>query len=220
MRLQRKRRKDKYDIIKNIGFILIAISILIGIAYNIYLYYLGIKEIEKIDKYYKNWENTIIDDSVDTSLNEEKETKEETPIIQEDYVAILEIPKIALQKGLFAKNSPFNNLNNSVQILKDSDNPEEENGNVLLAAHSGYGYNAYFKNLDKVIVNDEVYLTYYGYKYTYKVVNIYDIKKTGKAYIIKNKDKNTLTMITCRDNTNNQIVVISELQGKERLNEI
>ena len=89
MRLQRKRRKDKYDIIKTIGFILIAISILIGIAYNIYLYYLGIKEIEKIDKYYKNWENTIIDDSVDTSLNEEKETKEETPIIQEDYVAIL-----------------------------------------------------------------------------------------------------------------------------------
>ena len=220
MRLQRKRRKDKYDIIKHIGFILIGISIFIGIAYNIYLYYLGIKEIEKIDKYYKNWENTIIDDSIETSLNEETEIIEETPIIQEDYVAILEIPNINLKKGLFEKNSPFNNLNKSVQILKDSDTPEKENGNVLLAAHSGYGYNAYFRNLDKVVINDNVYLAYNGYKYTYKVVNIYDIKKTGRAYIIKNKDKNTLTMITCRDNTDNQIVVISELQGKEKLNEI
>ena len=40
---------------------------------------------------------------------------------------------------------------------------------------------------------------------------MYDIEKTGTANIIRNKEKTTLTLITCRHNTNKQIVVICEL---------
>ena len=42
--------------------------------------------------------------------------------------------------------------------------------------------------------------------------NIYDIEKTGKAQIIRNKNASTLTLVTCRHNTNRQIIVICELQ--------
>ena len=42
-------------------------------------------------------------------------------------------------------------------------------------------------------------------------IRIYDIEKTGKAEIIKNKNTTTLTLITCRHNTNKQIVIICEL---------
>ena len=54
---------------------------------------------------------------------------------------------------------------------------------------------------------------YNGSEYKYKVVNIYDIQKTGNANIVRNANKSTLTLITCRHNTDKQIVVICELVG-------
>ena len=47
--------------------------------------------------------------------------------------------------------------------------------------------------------------------YTYKVVNIYDVDKNGKVEIKRNLSKTTLTLITCRHNTEKQIVMILEL---------
>ena len=89
--------------------------------------------------------------------------------------------------------------------------PDVENGNFILAGHSGSGYTAFFKNLHKLNNDDLVSVFYGGYEYKYKVVNIYDVEKTGTANIIRNKDKTTLTLITCRHNTNKQIIVICEL---------
>ena len=40
---------------------------------------------------------------------------------------------------------------------------------------------------------------------------LYLIDKTGTAEIIRNKNKSTLTLITCKHNTNKQIIVIAEL---------
>lgn len=43
------------------------------------------------------------------------------------------------------------------------------------------------------------------------MVNTYDVEKTGTVEILRNVQKNTLTLITCRHNTNKQIVIICEL---------
>ena len=40
---------------------------------------------------------------------------------------------------------------------------------------------------------------------------IYDIEKKGKALIKKDSKNSTITLITCRSNTNKQIVLIGEL---------
>ena len=42
-------------------------------------------------------------------------------------------------------------------------------------------------------------------------MNIYEIEKTGKANIVRNGSKTTLTLITCKGNEDKQLVVISEL---------
>ena len=42
-------------------------------------------------------------------------------------------------------------------------------------------------------------------------MNIYEIEKTGKANIVRNGNKTTLTLITCKGNEDKQLVVISEL---------
>ena len=92
--------------------------------------------------------------------------------------------------------------------------PDKENGNVILAGHSGNSSISFFKNLYKLSINDDVSIFYNGSEYKYKIVNSYDIEKTGKANIVRNIEKSTLTLITCRQNTNKQIIYICELVEK------
>ena len=92
--------------------------------------------------------------------------------------------------------------------------PDKEKGNVILAGHSGNARTSYFKNLYKLENDDVVSIFYNGYEYKYKVVNHYDVEKTGKVNIVRNAEKTTLTLITCRHNTNKQIVYICELVEK------
>ncbi len=128
-----------------------------------------------------------------------------------NYIALIKIPKINLEKVLCNINSKCNNVNQNIQILKESDYPDIENGNFILAGHSGTRYISYFKNLDKLVVGDNVSILFNGYEYRYEIKRIYDIEKTGTADIVRNQDKTTLTLITCRHNTNKQIIIICEL---------
>ena len=146
---------------------------------------------------------------------EESSTENENTDIDNsfNYIAVLKIPKINLEKGLVSKNSKYNNIEYGIQILKESDSPDVVNGNVILVAHSGTAYISYFNNLDKINIGDEAFVIYNGKTYTYKFVNIYDVRKNGKVGLKKENNTSTLTLITCRNNTNKQIVLIAELQN-------
>ena len=202
----KKERKSKSLVM--LGSLLILLGIFL-VAYDIYNVYQKINN-EKIaiQEFYNNEE--IINEKEDNI--EETEVKKETnesPKI--NYVAVLKIPKINLERGLVNRNSYLNDVKYNIQILKDSDNPDVKNGNVILASHSGNSRVSYFRNLNKLTYEDEVYLIYNGKTYYYRVVDMYDVEKNGTVEIIKNKDTTTLTLITCRHNTNKQIVVICEL---------
>ena len=84
----------------------------------------------------------------------------------------------------------------------------DKKGNLILAAHSGTSAIAYFKHLDQVSINDEVYVYYKDKKYNYIIKKIYDVDKTGFVKINRDKNKQTLTLITCKKNTNKQTVFI------------
>ena len=128
-----------------------------------------------------------------------------------DYVAYLKIPKINLNKGLLDKESVLNVVDKNIQIIKESDMPDIVNSNLILAAHSGNSDVSYFKDLYKLDINDNIYIEYNGKQYEYKIVNYYIVEKTGFINIIRNKDKTTLTLITCVENTNKQLVIICEI---------
>lgn len=139
---------------------------------------------------------------------EKKEVKEQTKI---EYIAVLKIPKINLERGLVNPSSYLNNVNYNVQIINGSDMPDVNNGNLILAGHSGNARISYFRNLNKLDLNDTATIIYKNKTYNYKVVDKYEIEKTGEAEIIRDKNKNILTLITCKHNTNKQIVIICEL---------
>lgn len=171
------------------------------------------------DRNIKNAEDNAINDFYETEIlvnieeftedvQEKEEVKEKVKI---NYIAVLKIPKINLERGLVNPNSYLNDVNYNVEIVKGSSMPDQENGNVILAGHSGNARISYFKHLDRLSLNDMIFIDYNKKTYSYKVVNIYDIEKNGKAKIIRDNNRNTLTLITCKHNTNKQIIIICEL---------
>ena len=213
-----KKEKNKKCFKKSQLIIVGSLLILIGgcVIGGKYLYNYCLDKVEdlKIQEFYNEQEN-ITEEIVEEETTEVKETTAETKI---DYVAVLKIPKINLEKGLCEKGIWCNNVDRNVQILDEANYPDVANGNFILAGHSGSGRTAYFRNVYKLEKEDEIYVVYGGYEYKYKIVNIYDIEKTGTASIIRNKEKTTLTLITCRHNTNKQIIVISELVERNEYN--
>ena len=168
-------------------------------------YYCSSKIIEKnieeksIKKFYSN--NTKVGRNEVTTDNEVEHN-----II--NYIGIIKIPKLNLEKG-FTSN---NDVEKGIKILEESDYPNKDKGNVILASHSGTSSISHFKNLYKLANNDEVQIIYNGNTYSYKVSEKYKIDKTGYANIKRDYSKSTLTLITC-EGDNKQIIVICELNN-------
>ena len=188
-----------------------SLIILMGIGLIGFYYYskkiINIEEKQAIEEFYEEDNEEIITEEPE----EIEEVKEQEKI---EYIAILKIPKINLERGLVDPNSYLNNVNYNIEWLDESAMPDKEGGNVIIAGHTGTSSVSFFRNLDKLVIGDDISIIYKDKTYNYKIVDIYDIEKTGTAKIIRNKNKSTLTLITCRHKTNKQIVIISELIGK------
>ena len=197
-----KRNKRKSLIILGSFLIILSFSILFLKYFNLY------KNDEKEKKSLENF--YIKEEVINKDIKEEK--VEQTKSSNYDYVAVLRIPKINLKKGLVSKSSKYNNIEYNVTIHELSSRPDEINGNVILMAHSGTAYISYFNNLKYLNINDHIYLDYNNKTYNYKITNIYDVEKTGSLNIKRNNNKSTITLITCRDNSNKQIVIIGEIE--------
>lgn len=154
----------------------------------------------------------IESDNVQNPQPEEDKKQDKEESLKNKYIGTIEISKIKLKKGFVDPSSKYNNINYNVTIIKGFDYPDVKNGNFILAAHSGTGSLAYFKNLYKLAVGDKATITYKGKKYNYKIVKIYTQKKQGYLTIYRNVNKTTLTLITCtKDNKKLQTVYIAEL---------
>ena len=128
------------------------------------------------------------------------------------YLGVLEIPKIGLKRGFYNTDSRYNNIQYNVTLVEGSTLPDVDRGNLILMAHSGDAYISYFAYLYRLQIGDMAYVTYAGNKYTYQIVNIYEVEKNGMVVIHRNSDKTSLTMITCtKGNDFTQTVYIAEL---------
>jgi len=130
----------------------------------------------------------------------------------EEYLGVLDIPKINFYKGFYSKTSSLNNVQFNLFVLKESDYPDVVNGNLIIAGHSGNYNNSYFNDLYKLSIDDTVTVHYQGKDYIYKITKIYNEKKTGTVRILRNRNKTSLTLITCTNGDNyHQTIYIAEL---------
>ena len=217
-----RKIKLKNSTILFIGFLLIFVGIIIGL----FDYFK-----EKKDKAFSEMNILLYQSEVPENIENEKqieekrEEQEETPPeqpeqpkeeIKYDYIGVLEVPKINVKRGFLDLNSRYNNVDYNITVINGSTFPDEENNNLIIAAHSGYCSVCFFQDLYKIDNGDSAYVYYKGIKYYYKVVDIYEVEKTGTVAIYRDSSKNTLTLITCTNNSDTkQTVYILELYDKE-----
>ena len=206
-----KRRKEN-KIILLIGVFLIIFSIFL---ISLDIYKSTKKEVEEVK---------MVDDFFIEEEHSEKNIPQEQPKEEDNkkssspsynYIAILEIPIIDLKRGLVDYNSRYNNVKYNIQIIEHSQMPNVENSNLILAGHNGTSGVSFFRNLYKLKEDSLIYIYYDGIKYIYKLNNSYDTSKDGKVEIVRNRYKNTITLITCKRGTkDNQTVFIGYLVDK------
>lgn len=190
------RKKNKYRLI---GILFVVIGIIVGI----------------IPIFLKSKEQKEMNAQIDSFLESPSSPSRTSDVVlsppieeEETFLMVLEIPKVNLRRGIYSKDSKWNSIEYNVAILEESNFPDEEYGNVILAAHNGPADIAYFNQLHQLEVGDMAYVYYNGIKYGYEVSDIYDVAKDGTVEISRNKNLNTLTLITCKKNTSDRQLVI------------
>lgn len=190
------RKKNKYRLI---GILFVVIGIIVGI----------------IPIFLKSKEQKEMNAQIDSFLESPSSPSRTSDVVlsppieeEETFLMVLEIPKVNLRRGIYSKDSKWNSIEYNVTILEESNFPDEEYGNVILAAHNGPADIAYFNQLHQLEVGDMAYVYYNGIKYGYEVSDIYDVAKDGTVEISRNQNLNTLTLITCKKNTSDRQLVI------------
>ena len=186
----------------HISLVIIIISLSLYCCYHIYYYFLDKGSNDLIRDYYQSSVPLIDQEPIVKKMDNE---------IKEEYLGILKIPKINLQTGFYNINSKKNNVNESVTILKESTMPNNNGSIIYLTAHSGYGYLAFFKDLDKLELDDLIMIDINNNSYQYIVSDIYEMDKTGKIIVNHNIHENYLVLSTCSNNKDKQLVVVGKL---------
>jgi len=123
----------------------------------------------------------------------------------------LTIPRINFNRNFYKLGTAENNVNRNIAVMKGSTTPDVPRGNLIIAGHSGNVWYSYFGSLYKVKKGDLAHVYYNNTKYTYKIVNIYTVKKNGTVTIKRDRTKSALTLITCTRNSKTlQTVYIAE----------
>lgn len=126
----------------------------------------------------------------------------------DNSIGYIEINQINLKEKLYKINSTDNNVDKNITILKESILPPNKNDIIYIAAHSGTGPTAYFKNLNYLKKNDEIIIYLYNNKYTYIVKKIWNETKTGYIHITKD-DNTSLILTTCNPHNEKLQLVLS-----------
>lgn len=128
--------------------------------------------------------------------------------VTNEIIGKIIIKKINIKNNLYEKESIHNNVDKNITILNNSIEPTKDNSIMFIAAHSGTGKLAYFKDLDKLEINDEIILIYKNKEYKYEVKEIWEEDKNGYIHVKKEKKKQ-LILTTCSPTKNNKQLIIN-----------
>lgn len=207
--MRKTTRENEKSFLTLIGILLILLAVFL-VVYSRYIEKKNLSVSEELTEQYIDT-TSIIEKENETNTNSDVEEVVE----KYDYIAVLEISSINLKRGLVAYDSKYNSVKYNIQILDNSDMPDVENGNLILAAHNGTSSVSFFNNMSSLKIDDKINVYYKGYKYTYKYNNSYEVDKNGKVQIVRDRYNNAITLITCKDNSDTkQIVYVGYLIEK------
>lgn len=194
--------------IKNVGLVLVILG-------HYYFCSYVLSEVHDMKNYEPRVNVTIQGNDKSDKKSEAKQTEtlksEALKVTNDEKLGVIEIPKINLKRYLYKVDAYQNNVDKNIEVLKSSDMPDVKEGNLILAGHNGNTSVGYFRNLHNLSLGDDIIVNYKGKSYNYEVSKIYDVLKTGTVAIKRDKNKNTITLITCLG-SDRQLVVIGYLK--------
>lgn len=209
-----KRKINKNNILSsNIVSLISAIVIVFGL-FLIFYNFINKKRLVAYDYINEKFNTKVEVENIVSSDEKEEEDEEEenTDNDLEHYIGYLEIPKLEFNRGFYNIASPENTVEKNIQVIEGSKMPNKKNGNLIIAGHSGTGWKAFFNDLYKLNIGDQAIVTYKGHKYTYQIEDISKQAKTGTLTIKRNRNKTTLTLITCTNNdSTTQTIYVASL---------
>ena len=208
-----KRKINKNNILSsNIVSLISAIVIVFGL-FLIFYNFINKKRLVAYDYINEKFNTKVeVENIVSSDEKEEEEEEENTDNDLEHYIGYLEIPKLGFNRGFYNIASPENTVEKSIHVIEGSQMPNKKNGNLIIAGHSGTGWKAFFNDLYKLNIGDQAIVTYKGHKYTYQIEDISKQAKTGTLTIKRNRNKTTLTLITCTNNdSTTQTIYVASL---------
>ena len=133
-----------------------------------------------------------------------------------NYIGRIKIPSIGLNRGFVLAPTGKKGLkcvDQNVCAYRTSANPypNQDSSHLILGAHNGSGWNAFFTRIDKLKSGSFAYIEYKGKRYKYKLVDSYKDGKGDYAISFKsNGDNKQLSLFTCaRPNYNRYYLVLN-----------
>lgn len=133
-----------------------------------------------------------------------------------NYVGRIKIPTIGLNKGFVEAPSNKKGIRGCVDqnvcsYSGSSNYPSSNPSHLILGAHSGNGWNAFFTRIDKLKKGSYAYIEYKGKRYKYKLVDSYKDGKGDWAIKFKNNGSSKqLSLFTCaRPNYNKYYLILN-----------
>ncbi len=203
------RRRNKLLFLLGLLLIISAVLLFLYFIYNKFIdrqqTNLIIKEI--FDNEINISQTEIITESVETISTEDHIVKGKH-VEQDGYLGYIEISSVGI-KRLITLGTATSTLNKgSVGMLTISASLDEKFGNVILAGHS---ISNVFQNLHYITIGDSIKIVSHSAIYYYKVVGKYTIEENDLSYFKKVSDKKILTLVTCKNNNKQRLIVLAEL---------
>ncbi len=183
-------------------------KILLTNLFIIFIYLILIVSINKI--YSFSYSYSYDKNNLSTNSNNIKRSNTFISNITSNYtdnsIGNIYIPKIKLNRRIYPYNSKENNIERNVTILDGTTFPNKNSSIIFLAAHSGTGSNAFFKNLKYLENEDLIYFIYNNEKYVYVIDSKKEVTKNGFIAVQK-KYNHEIILTTCSDNPNKQLII-------------
>ncbi len=131
---------------------------------------------------------------------------------QNNIIGNIKIKKLNINRNIYKMESENNNVEKNITMLKESNIDDNENGIIYLAAHSGNANNSYFKNLDKLGINDIVELTINNKLNYYEITNKWEQEKNGYINITKNNYKQLILTTCSPEHKDKQLIINAKIK--------
>lgn len=203
-----KKRKTSNVILTILGLILLSVSALYCFKL-VYSHYKSDKETEQVIEELFNIDEDVPTPEIVEELPEEK-TKENDFVLTDKYLGYIELSNYGIRRLITTGTDKATLDKGLVGTLSVSAGIDDEVGNLIIAGHSTYNT---FQKLHYMKIGEEIKIVSHQKTYIYKITEKHTIEDTDMSYFNKITNKKILTLITCKNNGKQRLIVVAELRG-------